>query len=135
MTAKSADLVQPQRHFDTKPLVLPAGSARADRLVLPGKDRRPDLEFTTTLGINWIEIVGLLPGERGAVLAPLPVRHVTFGVPHDPVDHIDWRAPALIAPQRAVACLEIGARGADRPGADDRRFVVVLIIDLGPITV
>src|ERR1700722_1380628 len=135
MTAWSADLVQPQRQFDTKPLVLPAGSARADRLVFPGQYRRPDFEFTTTRGIYWIEIVGLLPGERGAVLAPLPVRHIMFDVPHEPVDHIDWRTPALVARQRAVACLKVGARGADRPGADDRRFVVVLIIDLGPITV
>ena len=38
----SADLVQPQRHFDSKPLVLPAGAARAERPVFPGHHRRPE---------------------------------------------------------------------------------------------
>src|SRR6202012_209850 len=136
LTGWSADLVQPQRQFDGKPLVLAAGAARAERSVFPGHHRRPELVFTSSArGINGIEVEGLLPGERGAVLAPLPIRHVTAAVPQLAVGHGDRRAPALVAPHRAAARLKIGATGADCPGADDGRLVVVLILDFGPVAI
>src|ERR1700749_3063687 len=126
MSARSGELVQAQRHCYIKPLVLPAGTAWADRLVLARENPRPEL--VSTIVVHRDEKKSLRSAERGPVLAPLPVRYHTSDLPHLPILHIERRGPSLIARPLAMAFLGGGARRADGPRLVDRRLAEVLII-------